>query len=98
MQAGIDPIPSPLRGTIFLVDQSMRHKVVKVGVGTSGHFRTRLPPGTWGATGTSPKFVVIIAAPHHSYRLNDRYRCRASTPVTITSGRSTFVNVLCQGR
>ncbi len=75
------PSPRPWPGSVTLTAPGVDRDVP---VGADGAFSVTVPPGKYTVTGHSPLYG------------SGAYLCRATGPVTVTSGRTTRADVLCQ--
>jgi hypothetical protein len=75
----------PLPGTVVL--QSNDGKTFWMHVGSDGSFKFQVPPGTYTATGQSPKFIWNDA----------RALCLSHGYVVVRAGESTTTTVVCEG-
>ena len=74
-------LPRPWPGTVTLTGAGVH---LDVRVGASGAYSVRVPPGRYTVTGHSPLYG------------NGTYFCQAAGMATVTSGRTTKADVLCQ--
>jgi hypothetical protein len=75
--------PRPWPGTVTLIGPGV-HRAIAVGAG--GSYSVLVPAGTYAVAGRSPLYQDGAGA------------CRATGPVTVTSGHRTRADVLCQLR
>jgi hypothetical protein len=73
--------PRAWPGTVTLTGAGTQSEVR---VGASGAYSVHVPPGRYTLTGHSPQYG------------GRSYLCRATGPVTVTSGSSVVANVWCQ--
>lgn len=74
--------PQPLSGYVTLVGPLR----VRVAVGSDGRYDVTVPPGSYQATGRSPRFG------------SGSYPCRAASVVVVVAGQTTRANVVCQAK
>jgi hypothetical protein len=75
----------PLPGTVVL--QSDNGKTFWMHVGSDGAFKFQVPPGTYTATGQSPKFIWNDA----------NALCLSHGYVVVHAGETTTTTVVCEG-
>jgi hypothetical protein len=75
--------PRPWPGTVTVTGPGVRRDVT---VGASGAYSVTVPAGTYTVAGRSPLYESGAGV------------CQAAGSATVTSGRSTKANVLCQMR
>jgi hypothetical protein len=78
-------VSRPLPGTVVL--QTDNGKTFWVHVGSDGSFKFRVPPGTYTATGQSPKYLSSDASAV----------CRSHSYVVVRAGETTTTTVVCEG-
>ena len=85
--AGQQPSKRPIPGTVRFADG--RHQPVLVHVGNSGNFSVSLPPGSYTATGRSPR--VIGASNGTSHEVT----CSQPVSVTARPRHATRIALTC---
>ncbi len=81
------PSKRPIPGTVQFADG--RHQPVLVHVGSSGRFSVRLPPGSYTATGRSPRVIEV------SNGTNQETTCSQPLSVTARPQHTTRIALTC---
>jgi len=85
---GMQPRAVPLMGTLTFA--ASHHRIIAVHVGNSGRFSVRLPAGEYLVVGRSPSIVEVLAS---GATVEDQ--CSPAISVTVVSGRTVQVSVVC---
>ena len=85
--AGQQPSKRPIPGTVEFADG--RHQPVLVHVGNSGNFSVSLPPGSYTATGRSPRVTGVSNGTDHETT------CSQPLSVTVRRQHTTRIALTC---
>ncbi len=85
---GQQPGERPIPGTIQFT--AAGHRLITVGVGSSGTFSVSLPAGTYQVAGRSPRIIEVS-----SDGTQHQTPCAPPLSVTVTAGHTTKIAVTC---
>jgi hypothetical protein len=85
---GQQPPSIPLSGTLSF--EAAHRRTIAVGIGKSGQFAVWLPAGTYRVSGRSPMLLEQLAS-----GATVEPMCSHEVPVTVVTGRTAHVSVIC---